>query len=90
MLVCGDDLEAKREVITLIEQLPGARGVDAGPLGSAYYLEAFTAVLLRINRGYRAHTSLQITHLPEPPHVILSEAKDPSSRGTDSSPAGSE
>lgn len=66
VLVCGDDLETKREVITLAEELPGARGIDAGPLESAFSIEAFTAVLLRINRRYRTHAGLRITHLPEP------------------------
>ena len=92
VLVCGDDAATKREVMTLVEELPGARGIDAGPLASAFYLEAFTAVLLSINRRYRAHTGLRITHLPErngPPIVMLSEEKHPSVPGEDSSPAGS-
>ncbi|HEY3115763.1 MAG TPA: NADPH-dependent F420 reductase, partial [Chloroflexota bacterium] len=66
VLVCGDDAEAKQQTMALAETLPGARGVDAGPLESAFYLEAFTALLLRINRRYKAHAGVRITHLPEP------------------------
>lgn len=66
VLVCGDDAAAKNEAIGLAEELPGVRGVDAGPLESAFYLEAFTALLLRINRRYRAHAGIRITHLPPP------------------------
>lgn len=66
VLVCGDDAEAKRAVIALAEELPAVRGIDVGTLESAFYLEAFTAVLLRINRRYRAHAGLRITHLPAP------------------------
>lgn len=64
VLVCGDDAEAKRTVLALANELPGARGIDAGPLDSAGPIEAFTVALLRINRRYRAHTSVRITHLP--------------------------
>jgi NADPH-dependent F420 reductase len=65
VLVCGNDAEAKREVMDLAELFPGVRGIDAGPLESARYLEAFTALLLRINRRYKAHAGIRLTHLPE-------------------------
>src|SRR5579862_2775227 len=41
VLVCGDDADAKQQAMTLAAALPGARAVDAGPLESAFYLEAF-------------------------------------------------
>lgn len=63
VLVCGDDTEAKASVIALAELLPEVRGVDAGPLESAHYLETFTALILRINRRYRVHAGLRLTHL---------------------------
>ncbi|MBI4213565.1 MAG: NADPH-dependent F420 reductase [Chloroflexi bacterium] len=65
VLVCGDDVAAKREVMALAGELPGVRAIDAGLLESAGYIEAFTVVLLRINRRYRAHAGLRITRLPE-------------------------
>lgn len=60
VLICGDDAEAKKTVMELAEQIAGARSVDAGALESARYLEAATALLININRIYRAHGSLKI------------------------------
>ncbi len=65
VLVCGDDPEATASALELVALLPGARGIHAGALDGAAYLEAFTAILLRINRRYRSHAGLRITHLPE-------------------------
>ena len=59
-LVCGDDPDAKRDVMQLAGKIPGLRAVDAGPLECARYLEAATALLININRIYRAHGSLRI------------------------------
>jgi NADPH-dependent F420 reductase len=59
-LVCGDDPEAKHDVMRLAERIQGIRAVDAGPLECARYLEAATALLVNINRIYRAHGSLRI------------------------------
>ena len=67
VLVCGDNPEARRSVVALAEELWGVRGIDAGPLECAGPIEAFTAVLLRINRRYKAHAGVLITDLPEPP-----------------------
>ena len=59
-IICGDDEDAKTTVAELISEVPGLRAVDAGPLQSARYLEGATALLLNINRRYRAHASLRI------------------------------
>lgn len=59
-LICGDDDEAKRIVIALAGKISGVRPVDAGPLESARYLEAATALLININRIYKAHASIRI------------------------------
>ena len=64
ILVCGGDADAKREVIALADLLPGCRGVDAGPLRLARHLEGFTAVILSVNRRYRANTGVRVTNLP--------------------------
>jgi 8-hydroxy-5-deazaflavin:NADPH oxidoreductase len=53
VLVCSDERAATREVIALIDQLPGLRGVDAGSLSSALAIEALTPALLEINRHYK-------------------------------------
>ena len=62
-LVCGDDDEAKEVVAELCEKLIAGRAVDAGPLESARWLETLTAVLLNVNRRYRANTGIRITGL---------------------------
>ena len=61
VLVVGDHADAKQAAIALAERIPGLRGVDAGPLRLAGTLEAMTAVLLSINRRYKAHAGIRIT-----------------------------
>ena len=63
VLVCGDDTEAKLEVIALADRLPGVRGIDAGPLRLSGVLEPMTAVLLSINRRYRTTAGLRLTEV---------------------------
>lgn len=61
ILVCGDDAEAKTLVIGLATQVPGMRGIDAGPLRLSRELEALTTVLLAINKRYKTHAGVRIT-----------------------------
>lgn len=51
VLVCGNDADAKADVIRLVEAA-GMRGIDAGPLRNAVAVEALTPVLLYINKKY--------------------------------------
>lgn len=60
VLVCGDDAEAKAYTMDLAGKLAGARGIDAGPLANARYVEDITALLLYINRRYKAHSGIRI------------------------------
>jgi NADPH-dependent F420 reductase len=46
--VCGDDPDAKRAVLGLVESIPGLAGFDAGPLGVSPMVEAITPLLLNI------------------------------------------
>lgn len=63
VLVCGDDAEAKAEVIRLVE-LAGMRGLDAGPLANAIAVESLTPVLIALNKRYRAKAAgIRITGL---------------------------
>ncbi len=48
VLVCGDDLAAKDEVLALIGKL-GVHAYDAGPATSARSVEAITPILIRLN-----------------------------------------
>ena len=67
VLVCGNDADARTQVMALVERIPRLRAVDAGPLINARALEAITALLLNINRRHRAITSIQIVGLPAQP-----------------------
>lgn len=64
VLICGDDPTAKAAVEVLGAQVVTGRVVDSGPLEVARWLETLTAVLLNINRRYKAHTGITITDLP--------------------------
>ncbi len=65
IVVCGNHAEARARVMELVRRIPKYRPVDAGALVNARYLEGMTALLLNINRRYRASTSIQIVGLPE-------------------------
>jgi 8-hydroxy-5-deazaflavin:NADPH oxidoreductase len=52
VLVTGDDEEAKKETIQLVEAA-GMKGIDAGPLANAVAAESLTSVLLYINKKYK-------------------------------------
>jgi NADPH-dependent F420 reductase len=60
-LVCGDDAAAKAMVLELAAKITSGRAIDAGPLTSARALEGMTAVIVNINRRYKAHAGLRIT-----------------------------
>ena len=60
-LICGDDVAAKELAIAFAGKLVGGRALDAGPLASARSLEGFTAVIVNLNRRYKAHAGVRIT-----------------------------
>ena len=60
IVVCGDDADAKRSVMALAAAIKGARGIDGGGLENARYCEDLTALLLNINRIYKAHSMIKI------------------------------
>ena len=60
IVVCADDAAAKDVVMKLAERIKGARAVDGGGLENARYVEDLTALLLNINRIYKAHSSVKI------------------------------
>ena len=60
IVVCGDNADAKRAVMRLADTIAGARGVDGGGLANAAYVENLTALLLNINRIYKAHSMIKI------------------------------
>ncbi len=62
-LVCGDDAAAKELALTLAASVVTGRALDAGPLASARALEGLTAVIVNVNKRYRAHAGVQVTGL---------------------------
>ncbi len=61
VLVCGDKLAAREQVITLVEAA-GMRGWHAGPLANSVAAEALTSVLIGINKRYQIEgAGLRIT-----------------------------
>ena len=63
-LVCGDDRRVKQLALELAEQLVAGRAVDVGPLANSRALEAMTAALLNVNRGYGITAGLRLTGFP--------------------------
>jgi len=63
VLVLGDNRQATDLVQALAARIPGARGVYAGRLRNCGQVEAFTANLVSINRRYKTHAGLRVTHI---------------------------
>ena len=62
-LVCSDHPDAKEIVLELAGAVVTGRALDAGPLASSRALEGMTAVIVNLNKRYRAHAGVQITGL---------------------------
>ena len=60
VIVCADDANAKRTAMTLAETIAGVRAVDGGALANSRYVEGLTALLININRIYKAHSTIKI------------------------------
>jgi 8-hydroxy-5-deazaflavin:NADPH oxidoreductase len=60
-LVCGDDPRAKELALELAAKLVAGRALDAGPLAGARSLEGLTAVIVNLNRRYKAHAGVRVT-----------------------------
>lgn len=64
VLVCGDDPRAKEPSLELAGRLVKGRAIDAGPLANARALEGMTAVILNVNRRYKAHAGIKLVGIP--------------------------
>jgi NADPH-dependent F420 reductase len=60
VIVCADDAGAKRDVMTLAEDIRGVRAVDGGPLASARYVEGITVMLIGINKRYKTTAGVRV------------------------------
>ena len=64
-LVCGDDASAKQLALELAGKVVTGRALDAGPLASARALEGMTAVIVNLNRRYKAHAGIVVTGISD-------------------------
>jgi len=60
-LVCGDDERAKALALELSGRVVRGRALDVGPLASARALEGLTAVIVNLNKRYKAHAGIRVT-----------------------------
>jgi NADPH-dependent F420 reductase len=60
----GDDPRAKELALALSAKLVAGRALDAGPLASARTLEGMTAVIVNLNRRYKAHAGIRVSGIP--------------------------
>jgi NADPH-dependent F420 reductase len=63
ILVCGNNPDAKAPVLELAKAVSGKDGIDVGPLRMARYIEPLTAMIISINKKYKAHAGIQIAGL---------------------------
>jgi len=63
VIVCGGDETAKGQVMALAEQVTSLRAVDGGDLDNSRYLEELTALILNINRRYKARSTVKLVGL---------------------------
>ncbi|HQW21134.1 MAG TPA: NADPH-dependent F420 reductase [Rhodocyclaceae bacterium] len=64
VLVCGDNKEARGEVIKLVEAA-GLRGFHAGSIANAAAVEAMTSLLIFINKQYNCHAGIRVTGIEQ-------------------------
>lgn len=67
VLICGKSKAARQEVIELTKSIPGARGLDCGPLANALIIEGMTGVIIQLNNRYGGEASLAISGLENAP-----------------------
>lgn len=63
VIVVGDSIQGKQVAIDLAAAVTGRPGIDGGKLRLARVLEPLTAVLISINRKYKAHSGIRVTGL---------------------------
>jgi 8-hydroxy-5-deazaflavin:NADPH oxidoreductase len=61
VLVCSDHKPAKKKVMGLVEEIEYMRALDAGNLENSRITESLTAILITINKQYKAHSGIRIT-----------------------------
>ncbi|HEV3312836.1 MAG TPA: NADPH-dependent F420 reductase [Chloroflexota bacterium] len=62
-IICGDDADARHEIMDLARKLGGVRPVSGGRLINSIYPELAVGMLAGLNRIHRTHTGLRIVGL---------------------------
>jgi NADPH-dependent F420 reductase len=62
-LICGGEDRAKELSLELAGRIAD-RAIDVGPLENSRALEGMTAVILNVNKRYKAHAGIRLTGLP--------------------------
>jgi NADPH-dependent F420 reductase len=65
VIVCSDHQSAFDATAELVRMIPKLRPLQGGSLANAAPVEAFTAILLDINRRYGARAVMRLTGIPE-------------------------
>jgi NADPH-dependent F420 reductase len=65
VIVCSDHRSATDATAELVAAIPDLRALDGGSLAGAGPVEAFTAVLLGVNRRYKARAVMCLTGIPD-------------------------
>ncbi|MGB2758197.1 MAG: NADPH-dependent F420 reductase [Acidimicrobiia bacterium] len=65
VVACGDDDNARTQLMDIIESIPHLRAFDGGSLANAVGMETFAAVLLTINIRHKCKASLRLAGIPD-------------------------
>lgn len=65
VIICADSEVAFDTTAALVARIPDLRPLHGGSLAGAAPVEAFTAVLLGVNRRYKARAVMRLTGIPE-------------------------
>lgn len=64
ILICGNDIESKKVIISLAEEIDGVKAIDCGNLELSRYIEQITPLLIGLNIKYKLKGSgIRITGL---------------------------
>lgn len=61
VIICSDDVEARRSIVQLAGVIHGIRALSGGRLAASRYVEECTALLITLNRIYKAHSGIHFT-----------------------------
>ena len=63
VVIFSDSDAGRKQVLELVDQMPGLKGIIAGSMSLASPIEAFTAVCISINIRHKAHSYVKLAGL---------------------------